>query len=433
MPDLNILFSGRQLSDQDIELIRQVTADFPNLTLHELANTVSELLDWYRPNGKLKTRECVDLLQLLAAKGWLRSLPVLQRTSPRGVRSVLIDSSSEPQAPVIGELRDHLPIRLRLIDNRTDRVLFQQYIERYHYLGYRVPYGAQLRYFVHSSAPPCSVLGCLLFSSAAWKMAPRDRWIGWQDAMRRTYLSRIVNHSRFLILPWVRVPSLASHLLPRSQLDGSWSDSRTRAYGSSHSADRTRAQTHLCLSALPECPAAVVFSPFHLAIGGFALDLLTAFEALLGAWHSVFPQERTFQRAYRLTFGLLACLRQHLTSSAICTTGRQFLDWTADYRLFSRSPWDPRRLFDAVIDGALSFLAPDPMPIIVAMDDSIFRKTGLRIPGVSTWRDPLGPKYRVNFISGLRFVQASLIVSPSQPGPARDLPVRFEPAKLPRK
>jgi hypothetical protein len=158
-----------------------------------------------------------------------------------------------------------------------------------------------------------------------------------------------------------------------------------------------------------------------------------AFDALLGNWRSVFPQERTFQRAYRLTFGLLTCLRQHLTSSAICTTGRQFLDWSADYRLFSLSPWDPRRLFDAVIDGALQFLAPDPMPIIVAMDDSIFRKTGLRIPGVSTWRDPLGPKYRVNFISGLRFVQASLIVSPSKPGPARALPLRFEPAKLPRK
>jgi hypothetical protein len=224
MPDLNILFSGRHLSDQDIELIRQVTADFPNLTLHELANTVSELLDWYRPNGKLKTRECVDLLQLLAAKGWLRSLPVLQRTSPRGVRSVLIDSSSEPQAPVIGELRDHLPIRLRLIDNRTDRVLFQQYIQRYHYLGYRIPYGAQLRYFVHSSAPLSPLVGCLLFTSAAWKMAPRDYWIGWSDTIRRSNLCRLVNHSRFLILPWVRIAGLASHLLSRvtKQLRQDW-------------------------------------------------------------------------------------------------------------------------------------------------------------------------------------------------------------------
>lgn len=224
MPDLNILFSGRYLSARDIELIRQVTSDFPNLTLHELANTVSELLDWYRPNGKLKTRECVDLLQLLAAKGWLRALPVLQTTSPRGARSVFIDSSSDPQAPVIGELRDHLPIWLRLIDNRTDRVLFQQYIQRYHYLGYRIPYGAQLRYFVHSSAQLNPLLGCLLFTSAAWKMAPRDHWIGWTDTVRRGNLCRLVNHSRFLILPWVRIEGLASHLLSRvtKQLRQDW-------------------------------------------------------------------------------------------------------------------------------------------------------------------------------------------------------------------
>lgn len=213
MSDLNIVFSGRHLSAQDVELIRQVAADFPKLTLHELANTVSELLDWHRPNGKLKTRECVDLLQFLAAKGWLRSLPVLQTTSPRGARSVLVDSSSDPQAPVKGDLRDHLPLLWRLIDNRADRVLFQQYIQRYHYLGYRIPYGAQLRYFVHSSAPSNPLLGCLLFTSAAWRMAPRDHWIGWSDTARQSNLCGLVNHSRFLILPWVRVASLASHLL----------------------------------------------------------------------------------------------------------------------------------------------------------------------------------------------------------------------------
>ncbi len=163
------------------------------------------------------------------------------------------------------------------------------------------------------------------------------------------------------------------------------------------------------------------------------MHLLTAFEALLASWRLVFPQERTFERAYRLTFGLLACLRQHLTSAAICTTGRQFLDWTADYRVFSRSPWQPHRLFDAVMDGALAFLAPDPLPIIVALDDTICRKTGRHIPGVSTWRDPQSPKFRINLMGGLRFVQGSLIIAPAQPGPARALPLRFEPAPLPRK
>ena len=163
------------------------------------------------------------------------------------------------------------------------------------------------------------------------------------------------------------------------------------------------------------------------------MNLLSAFEALLQSWRVVFPQQRSFDRAYRLTFGLLACLRDHLTSSAICTTGRQFLDWSADYRLFNRSPWDPRRLFDAVLDTAVAFLAPDPTPIIVALDDTICRKTGRRIPGVSTWRDPQSPKFHTNLIPGLRFLQASLLVSPTQPGPARALPLRFEPAALPPK
>ena len=163
------------------------------------------------------------------------------------------------------------------------------------------------------------------------------------------------------------------------------------------------------------------------------MNLLSAFEALLQSWRVVFPQQRSFDRAYRLTFGLLACLRDHLTSSAICTTGRQFLDWSADYRLFNRSPWDPRRLFDAVLDGAVSFIAPDPMPIVVALDDTICRKTGRRIPGVSTWRDPQSPKFHTNLIPGLRFLQASLLVSPTPSGPARALPLSFQPAPLPPK
>lgn len=224
MPNTEIFFSGRHLSTHDIELIQQLTSDFSNLTLHELANTVSELLDWHRPNGKLKTRECVALLQQLAARQWLPGLPTLRQTSPRGPRSVLIDSCSDCQAPVLGDLRDHLPIQLQLIGSKTERILFQQYVHRYHYLGYRIPYGAQLRYFAYSSAPSRPLLACLLFTSAAWKMAPRDQWIGWDDAVRRANLSHLVNHSRFLILPWVRLDSLASHLLSRvvRQLPHDW-------------------------------------------------------------------------------------------------------------------------------------------------------------------------------------------------------------------
>lgn len=220
----DVSFCGRQVSAQDIELIQQLTLDFPNLTLHELASTVSELLRWQRTTGKPKTRECVAFLQQLAARGGLRDLPALRQTKPRGSRPVIVDSGGEQSAPVLDGLQNHLPIQFRLIDNRADRLLFQRYIQKHHYLGYRIPYGAQLRYFVHSSAPANPVLGCLLFTSAAWKMAPRERWIGWEDAVRRANICRIVNHSRFLILPWIHIPFLASHLLARiaQQLSHDW-------------------------------------------------------------------------------------------------------------------------------------------------------------------------------------------------------------------
>lgn len=224
MADIEVLFCGRQLSAQDVNLIRQLTADFPNLSLHELASTVSELLNWRRPNGKVKTRECVDLLQHLAAAGKLARLPALQPRTRRTTGAVPIDSGSDSQSPIVGALRDHQPIRLELIDNHADRALFRQQIERYHYLGYRIPYGAQLRYFVRSSAPPEPLLGCLLFTSAAWKMAPRDGWIGWDDATRRANLPQLINQSRFLIFPWVHIDHLASHVLSRiaRQLPHDW-------------------------------------------------------------------------------------------------------------------------------------------------------------------------------------------------------------------
>lgn len=163
------------------------------------------------------------------------------------------------------------------------------------------------------------------------------------------------------------------------------------------------------------------------------MELLETFEALLLMWRGVFPQQRSFERARRLTFGLLACLRAHLTSNAICAVGRQFQDWTADYRLFSRSSWDPHRLFDPIFDCVRSLLHPNSAPVFVAMDDTGTRKSGRKIPGVFTMRDPMSPPFHVNLMRGLRFVQVSLLIFAQTPGPARALPVRFEPAPVPPK
>ena len=215
-------FCGRELKPEELDLIRQITRDFSTLSLTELAHTVCELLEWRRPNGGLKSPECYDFLQALHGRGWLPWLS-LQPKKLRP-RSTVWDEQSDAQAPLTGSIGEYLPVQLQLLDSTGDRRLFRQYIQRYHYLGYKVPFGAQLRYFVRSLQPPCPLLACLLFTSAAWKMAPRDTCIGWSQTARQTNLPLVVNNSRFLILPWVRVPNLASHILSLAarQLPRDW-------------------------------------------------------------------------------------------------------------------------------------------------------------------------------------------------------------------
>jgi hypothetical protein len=167
------------------------------------------------------------------------------------------------------------------------------------------------------------------------------------------------------------------------------------------------------------------------------MNLLETLDDLLQGWRPAFAEARTFVRARRLTLGLLVCLRRHLTSQAICATGRQFVDWTSDYRLYSRCVWEPRQLFDPVFDRLSPLLRSPEAPVLVAVDDTLCRKSAKKkIPGVTLARDPQSPGFRVNFCYGLRFVQLSVLIPPRTPGPARALPVRFElapPAEKPKK
>ena len=166
------------------------------------------------------------------------------------------------------------------------------------------------------------------------------------------------------------------------------------------------------------------------------MNLLDTLDDLLVGWQPVFAHKRTWNRARRLTLGMLMCLRQHLTSQAICASGRQFVDWTSDYRLCSRCVWNPRQLFDPVFDRLPDLLSSPTAPVIAALDDTLCPKTGRKIPGVTMARDPQSPPFHVNLRYGLRFVQVSVLIRPPSPGPARALPVRFElapPAVKPTK
>jgi hypothetical protein len=142
----------------------------------------------------------------------------------------------------------------------------------------------------------------------------------------------------------------------------------------------------------------------------------------------VFAQQRTWERAYRLSLSQLACLGRHTLTGLICTAGRQWQDWSADYSLFSHSPWQAKRLFDPVIGGTLQRL-PTAMPIVTALDDTHLRKAGKKTPGVGWRRDPMGPPFQCNLIRAQRFIQMSVMLVAAD-GPTRPvaLPIRFEHA-----
>ena len=123
--------------------------------------------------------------------------------SQPGLIRVPRTAAGEPGRPLLGSVRDVEPLQVELVREPAQRLLFRELVGRYHYLGHRVPFGAHLRYLVFASRPARAVVGYLQFSSPAWRMAARDRWIGWDDPTRARNLQRVVNNSRFLLLPWV--------------------------------------------------------------------------------------------------------------------------------------------------------------------------------------------------------------------------------------
>ncbi len=208
-------FSGRAFGVQEMTLIREVVRECSGLSRMELARTVCELLRWRRPNGRLKARECREFLERLDAEGALE-LPAKRRGRALGsVTRVPRTAAGEPGLPLVGSVRDVEPLAVELVREPAQRLLFRELVGRYHYLGHTVPFGAHLRYLVFASRPQGAVVGCLQFSSPAWRMAVRDRWVGWDDRTRARNLQRVVNNSRFLLLPWVGVKNLASAVLAR--------------------------------------------------------------------------------------------------------------------------------------------------------------------------------------------------------------------------
>ena len=223
-----VTFCGRRFTAQEVELMRVVAQDYAGLGVTEIARTICELLEWKRPSGGLKNHECRQLLERLQAEG-VMTLPALRNLGGRGPRRADLRGAdpfriclpgSEPK-PVECAASECEPLELALVEGAGESRRWREHVESYHYLGCRVPFGANLRYWVRNRDRE---LACLLWTSPAWKMQARDAWIGWSDEQRKRNLQWIVNNGRFLILPWVRVKGLASKILARSarQIPPDW-------------------------------------------------------------------------------------------------------------------------------------------------------------------------------------------------------------------
>ena len=207
-------YRGREFSEVEISRIRALITEEGSLGRAHLSRRVCEELSWRRLDGRLKDMACrVALLQMERA-GHI-TLPVALRPGWMGRPGARLAAPrtllGEPGAEVSCRVDELRTIFLEPVVSKSEGLYWRELIGRYHYLGYKTLVGAQLRYLIRAESGV--LLGCLGFSAAAWKSAARDQWIGWNGPEREKNLERIVDNSRFLVLPWIRVKGLASKAL----------------------------------------------------------------------------------------------------------------------------------------------------------------------------------------------------------------------------
>jgi len=192
-------YCGKEFSADDLERIHMIIKENPATNRTGISRLVCQQFDWYKPDGKLKDMSCrVALLRM--EKDGIIKLPPPQRRNGNGKRYIKHTAATTPGPAITssaGKLHD---LKISLVKTKQMSSLWNEYIDRYHYLGYKPLPGAQLRYMVYSEQRVLALLG---FGAAAWKVAARDQFIGWTHDKRESMLHLIANNARFLILPWV--------------------------------------------------------------------------------------------------------------------------------------------------------------------------------------------------------------------------------------
>jgi hypothetical protein len=203
-------YRGRNVGEEEIAFLRQFIAEHPALSRWALSRQLCEVWQWKQANGALCDALCRGLLLLLERGGEI-ALPAVRGHFPKG-----LDQRPEPlvpdNRPVHGPLCELGALEFQQVRRTLQEPLFNSLLEQYHYLGYQQPVGEHLKYLVYARG---QAIACLAWCSAPRHLAGRDRFIGWSAEARKRNLRLLAYNTRFLILPWVQVPHLASHILGR--------------------------------------------------------------------------------------------------------------------------------------------------------------------------------------------------------------------------
>lgn len=212
------IIQGRRIGASELDQVRNLLASHPDWSRRRLSQELATLWNWRNGAGQLKDMAARTLMLKLEQRGWI-GLPLRRVIPGNRMRHKRLPEPSlaAPQAPVSEPLNRLLPLVLSECSHADkasgQRALFDALLHQHHYLSHRSSVGENLQYLVRDAQG--RPLACLLFGAAAWQCASRDRYIGWESLARAQGLQLIANNTRFLLLPWVRVKSLASHVLGR--------------------------------------------------------------------------------------------------------------------------------------------------------------------------------------------------------------------------
>lgn len=205
-----MVIKGSRISINDVKLIQELIEKNPSWKRTKISKELCKKWNWYTPYGQMKDMACRTLLLKLERLGHI-SLPSSQNPKINSYRNKEIQYVFHSNDPIQTGLKNLLPIHLEVVSQKQHLDLFKTFLSLYHYLGYSGTVGENIKYLAFDTR--ANPLGCFLFGSAAWKVEPRDSFIGWDAKTRKRNLPFITNNMRFLLLPWVRVKHLASHLL----------------------------------------------------------------------------------------------------------------------------------------------------------------------------------------------------------------------------